>query len=416
MGSTVTQFESAEFHPQQRIGNYVLEKPLGSGGFAEVWQAADPDANRNVALKVFFDRVTRDPTVWTEIREEPKKQPEHERIVTIYYCHLDSDGGPGPYYVAMKLMQGGTLAERLERDTRLAPPEAVRVIRDVLEGLDYAHSRGIIHRDIKPTNILFDANGRAAVADFGIAKDLNKTGSTTVFGTLVGTVIYMSPEQGEGLPVTKASDIYSIGTVLYEMLSGKVPFDGPTDTAIIVSRSKNDPPPLRAENPEIPEKLEKVVLNCLERNLEHRYADCKSLIRALDWAMVTTLPPPPPPPPKPASLRKVIAIAAIASAVLLGGLIYSKMQPSAKAPLPLTTSGTSAPAVKPLPPTPGAIAPPVAGSTTPTQPGTTNGGKGKTTPRAKPTVESSEVSDGPDGRPQLAPHPKDQNQSLYNPK
>jgi serine/threonine protein kinase len=326
MGSNLTQVERGEpgdFHlqPGKHLGHYVLENRLGSGGFAEVWQASDPDANRSVAIKIFFDRVTHDPFMWRTIREEPKKQPEHERIVPIYYCHLDSDNTPGPYYVVMKLMQGGTLDERLEKQGRMPPEEAVTIIRQVLDGLDYAHSRGIIHRDLKPTNILFDSKGRPYLADFGIAKDLNKSsGSTTVFGQ-VGTPAYMSPEQAEGLPLTKASDIYSIGTILYEMLAGKLPFDGPTDTAIMIAKSKYDAPPLRPEIPGIPERLEKVVLTCLERNLEHRYADCGVLLKALDWA---AKPVEVPDDPKKKPMKLIAAGVAAAMLLGLGGLALVK--------------------------------------------------------------------------------------------
>ncbi len=293
-----TQLDPGEFQHKagERIGNYVLVAPLGTGGFAEVWQANDPSANRLVAMKIFFDRVTQQPKIWKAIREEPKKQPEHERIVPIYYCHLDSDESPGPYYVVMKLMPGGTLDEVLQQRTKLPPAEAVKIIRDVVSGLEYAHSRGIIHRDIKPSNILFDANGRAALADFGIAKDLNKatTTNSTIFGGVVGTATYMSHEQGEGGQVTKSTDIYSLGTVLYEMLCGKVPFEGPTDTAIIIARSRHEPPPIHLTAPEIPEKLEKVVLNCLQRDLDLRYPDCQAFLRALDWAEKADVPAPKP--------------------------------------------------------------------------------------------------------------------------
>jgi serine/threonine protein kinase len=303
--ATRLEFEDIQHKAGERFGNYVLDKPMGAGGFAEVWQANDESANRRVALKIFFDRVTHDATVWKAIREEPKKQPEHERIVPIYHCHLDSDNQPGPYYVVMKLMQGGTLEEMLHKRGKLPPADAVRIIRDVLAGLDYAHSKGIIHRDIKPSNILFDANGRAALADFGIAKDLNKTGNSSVFGSVVGTATYMSHEQGEGRLVTKATDIYSLGTVLYEMLAGKVPFDGPSDTGIIVARAKSDPAPLRPGVPDVSERLEKVVMTCLDRNLEFRYADCNALSRALDWATEPASGPVvPPPAPTPSTVPK----------------------------------------------------------------------------------------------------------------
>ena len=328
-----THFETGEFRHTagERIGNYLLDKPLGAGGFAEVWRAVEPNSERHVAVKIFFDRVTNDPTIWPKIREEPKKQPDHERIVPIYYSHLDPADGPGPYYIVMKLMEGGTLEEFLEEHSRLGPDDAVRIIRDVLDGLGYAHSKGIIHRDIKPSNILFSSQHRATLADFGIAKDQNKAGNTTTFGG--GTATYMSPEQAEGLPLTRATDIYSLGTVIYETLAGKVPFDGPTDTAIIIARSKYDPPPLRQSAPDIPERLEKVILTCLDRNLEHRYADCNAMSRALDWAMVsaansgtTQVSQQHDPQPEPPTPKKYWLIGGLAAAVLAVGLGYHQIR------------------------------------------------------------------------------------------
>jgi len=268
----------------------VLENPIGSGRLAEVWQAREPLAARHVAVKIFFDRVMQQ---FEMIRGDCKKQAsiEHERVVPIYYCHLDPEDSPGPYYIVTKLMQG-SLAGLLRRRPKLPLDEALPIIRDLIEGLTFAHDANIIYREIKPANILFDSAGRAALADFGIAKYLTKSEGTNVLGTLMGTPEYMSPEQGEGRPLTKASDIYSLGAVFYEMLAGKAPFDGPTDDAIIIARAKHDPPPLRQWIPEIPERLELVILRCLDRDVKHRYPDCDSLTRALDWA--TKAPPAPP--------------------------------------------------------------------------------------------------------------------------
>lgn len=331
----VTQFEGPLFKHKagERIGKYLLEKPIGCGGFAEVWRAVDSGTNRSVALKIFFDRVIHDPTIWRAIREEPTKQPEHDRIVPIYYCHLDSDDGMGPYYVVMKLMTGGTLEELLQRRVRLPAPEAITIIRDVVAALDFAHNSGIIHRDLKPTNILFDAHGRAALADFGIAKDLNKSSASTVFGGVVGTVAYMSPEQGEGLPVTRASDIYSLGTVFYEMLVGKLPYNGPTDTAILIARSRQDPPPPRSMFSDVPDKVEAVVMKMLARDPANRYGDCHALLAGLDWAMAPSAAPAQPQTrvaanvtpssnqPR-ASTGKFLGLAALAVAAIGGGAFW----------------------------------------------------------------------------------------------
>ena len=426
MGSNLTQVERGEpgdFHPQpgKQLGHYVLEKRLGTGGSAEVWQAADPDANRSVAIKIFFDRVTHDPVIWRTIREEPKKQPEHERIVPIYYCHLDSDNTAGPYYVVMKLMQGGTLEELLEKQGRIPSEEAMTIIRQVLDGLDYAHSRSIIHRDLKPTNILFGSTGLPSLSDFGIAKDLNKSSSTTT--AFSGTPPYMSPEQAEGLPPTKAGDIYSIGTILYEMLAGKLPFDGPTDTAIMIAKSKYDPPPLRPEIPDIPERLEKVVLNCLDRNLDHRYPDCQALLRALDWAMAPD--PLPQPQPGPRGFNKLTIVGGILLALLLGGLVYFKMELDSKSAAgSRPVKSAPSPSVKPRPPNPGESGTATPRSQTPAQPSNSGTGESTSTQPRQPASNSSpgdgrpkidvHGTEGAGGSPKIHVHSPDQ--SLYNPK
>jgi len=267
----------------ERIGVYTLEEPMGVGGFAEVWKALETTANRSVALKVFFDRVMVDPEQARIFRLEAQKQArlEHERVTPIYYCHLDPQHGPGPYYIAMKLMPGGTLEALLRTKKKLPPAEALAILRDVLQGLEVAHSAGIIHRDIKPRNVLFDKHGRATLADFGIAKDLSADTHTLV-GTVMGTPEYMSPEQSMGQPVTRATDIYSIGVMLYEMLSGKPPYTGRTITAIMMARQQAVPATLFAAVPGISARLQEVVLTCLEQEPSRRFANCEALLRALD--------------------------------------------------------------------------------------------------------------------------------------
>ena len=267
----------------ESIGVYTLEEPMGVGGFAEVWKALETTANREVALKIFYDRVMADPTQCRIFRMEAQKQArlEHERVTPIYYCHLDPQHGPPPYYIAMKLMTGGTLEDLLREKKRFPPREALSIIRDVLEGLDAAHTAGIIHRDIKPRNVLFDKHGKATLADFGIAKDL-KAASQTIAGTVMGTPQYMSPEQSMGATITQASDIYSVGVMLYEMLAGQPPYTGKTVTQILLARHQGTPPPLVETVPGMPPEVEKIVFTCLEYEVENRYRDCQSVIQAID--------------------------------------------------------------------------------------------------------------------------------------
>jgi len=267
----------------EQVGVYALEEPMGVGGFAEVWKALETTAGRRVALKIFFDHVMSDPSQAAVFLHEARKQArlEHERVTPIYYCHLDPRNGPGPYYIAMKLMPGGTLDALLRGRIQLPVPEALTIIRDVLQGLDVAHAAGIIHRDIKPRNVLFDKRGRATLADFGIAKDLGAETHTRI-GTVMGTPEYMSPEQSMGQTVTRASDIYSVGVMLYEMLSGKPPYTGPTAIAVMLARKQKAPGPLYPEVPGVPAQLDKVVLKCLEEDPARRFGDCEALLQALD--------------------------------------------------------------------------------------------------------------------------------------
>jgi serine/threonine-protein kinase len=256
---------------------------MGVGAFAEVWKALETTANRPVALKIFYDRVMVNPEQARIFRLEAQKQAqlEHERVTPIYYCHLDPQHGGPPYYIAMKLMTGGTLEDVLQEQKRIPPQEALTIIQDVLAGLDAAHATGIIHRDIKPRNVLFDKHGRASLADFGIAKDL-KAASQTVAGTVMGTPTYMSPEQSLGLTITQASDIYSVGIMLYEMLAGQPPYTGKNVMEILMAHQRGNPPKLSEVVPGISPELERIVHTCLEQDVGRRYSDCKSLMHEID--------------------------------------------------------------------------------------------------------------------------------------
>jgi serine/threonine protein kinase len=276
---------------EDRVGIYVLKEPVGAGYFAEVWRALDTSMNREVALKIFYDDIISRPDVAKAILREAETQGriQSDRVTPIFACHLSHDSGPGPYYIAMRLMPGGTLDDLLERESRLSVPRAIAIVKDVLEGLKAAHEADIVHRDLKPNNVLFDSHGHAALADFGIAKDLRAQGrGRSVFGRPgIGTPHYMSPEQHLGTDVTKAWDIYSVGVLLYEMLSGAPPFNAPSDTAMFKAKTERPVPPLRNIVPVIPARLELVIERCLDPDVGSRYPDCEALERALDWALET---------------------------------------------------------------------------------------------------------------------------------
>jgi len=274
---------------EERISIFILKEPIGAGYFAEVWQALDTSMNRQVALKIFYDDIIAQSDVAKAILKEAETQAriQSDRVTPIYACHLDHDSGPGPYYIAMRLMSGGTLDDLLEREHRLPVPKALSIVRDVVEGLKAAHEADIVHRDLKPNNVLFDSHGRAALADFGIAKDLRVQGrGKSIFGRPgTGTPHYMCPEQHLGTEVTKAWDIYGVGVLLYEMLSGNTPFDGSSDVAMYRAKTEKPVPPLRSVVPDIPPRLELVIQRCLDPDVGSRYPDCYALERALYWAV-----------------------------------------------------------------------------------------------------------------------------------
>lgn len=302
-----------------RIGKYVLEKPLGLGGFAEVWLATENQMGRPVAIKIFLEQVVRDEKLWAMIMEEARKHSrlESEWVVPIYHCELDIQNTPGPYFIVMKYMAGGSLEKLLETRHKLPVSEAVRIVRQVIEGLRVAHAAGLIHRDISPSNILFDIVGRAALTDFGIAKDTRGNGKTVVGSAIIGKPDYMSPEQGQGKPVTRASDIYSLGTVLYEMLTGTLPFTGQTDIEVIIARNLRPAPVLREVARDVPQRISNFVGRSLEIDPELRFKDCEAFSRGLDWATCPDRP------------RPKWVVAAAAAVVIIAVLAWVFLRPSA---------------------------------------------------------------------------------------
>ncbi len=265
----------------QTLGGYRLVERLGQGGMATVYKAYESKLGRYVAIKVLPQFFARDPNFMRRFQREAKAvaQLSHPNIVPIH-----NYGEQGEFaYIAMQYVEGGTLKH--EHDKQLEPEEALRLLLPVIRALDYAHERGIVHRDIKPGNILLNEDGWPLLADFGLARMAEASVKLTGTGVGVGTPMYMSPEQGQGLEVDRRTDIYSLGIVLYELLTGDVPFKADTPMAVVVKHMTAAMPMPREVNPEIPEELEQIILKATAKNPENRYQTAAAMAAALKEAM-----------------------------------------------------------------------------------------------------------------------------------
>src|SRR4051812_37389081 len=261
-------------------GRYRVLRRLGSGGMADVYLVEDQQLGRRVALKLLYRHLAEDVQFVERFRREASSAAglQHQSIVGIF----DRGEWDGTYYIAMEYIEGHTLKEII-RERGPAPPEAaVDVVLQILRAARFAHQRGVVHRDIKPHNVLIDEDGRVKVADFGIARagasDMTETGS------IMGTAQYLSPEQAQGRPVDARSDLYSIGIVLYELLTGRVPFDAESAVTVALKQVSEPPVPPREIAPAIPPALEGVVLRAMEKDPARRFADADEFIEALHRA------------------------------------------------------------------------------------------------------------------------------------
>jgi beta-lactam-binding protein with PASTA domain/predicted Ser/Thr protein kinase len=259
-------------------GRYRLERKLGSGGMADVWLAEDQELGRKVAIKILHERYANDVQFVERFRREATHAAglSHPNVVAIY----DRGEAEGSYYIVMEYVEGRTLKELIVTRGMCPIPVAISYTRQVLAALRYAHRNGIVHRDIKPHNVLVDNEGRVKVADFGIAR----AGSSqmTEAGSIIGTAQYLSPEQARGAPVDESSDLYSTGIVLYELLTGKVPFTGETPVEIAMKHLSQVPPAPSTIRSEIPRDLDLVVLRALAKEPADRYRSAKELDRDLE--------------------------------------------------------------------------------------------------------------------------------------
>jgi eukaryotic-like serine/threonine-protein kinase len=247
-------------------GRYRILRKLGSGGMANVYLAEDEDLGRRVAIKILNDRYANDELFIERFRREAKSAAalSHPNIVSIY----DRGEAEGTYYIAMEVIEGRSLKELILTRGPLPIGQAIAYTFEILDALRFAHRHGIIHRDVKPHNILIGGE-RLKVTDFGIARA--GASQMTEAGSIMGTAQYLSPEQARGAPVTASSDLYSVGIVLYEMLTGKVPFSGDSAIEIAMKHLNEVPKPPSKVRPEIPEDLDHVVLRALAKAPEDRY-------------------------------------------------------------------------------------------------------------------------------------------------
>ena len=259
---------------------YELLEDLGSGGMATVWRARDRRLDRQVAVKVLSGSLASDPDFRRRFDREARHVASltHPNIVTVH----DSGSEGNRYYLVMELIEGESLDARLAATSPYMDlDETLRLARGVLAGLSRAHAAGVIHRDIKPANILITSEGVAKVADFGIAKDAAESDRLTSAGMFMGTLSYAPPEQLEGRPGTAASDLYSVGCVLYECLVGHPPFQAELSAGVVAQHLQASPAPLRDERPEIPAHVEAAVLRALEKDPDRRFRSAADMSTAL---------------------------------------------------------------------------------------------------------------------------------------
>jgi tRNA A-37 threonylcarbamoyl transferase component Bud32 len=272
-GYTTPTMEQTLIH-----GRYLLGDLLGSGGMARVFLAHDEVLDRDVALKVLRDQYAESEEFVERFRREAQSAAalNHPNIVLVYDWGRSEDG---TYYMAMEYVPGGTLKDLIATDGPLDPDTIAELGCQVAEALEFAHERGVIHRDVKPQNILLTASGDVKVADFGIARAVGAMASTAISqtGLVLGTVSYISPEQAMSEPVGPASDLYSLGVVLYEMLTGELPFEAEALMAVCMKHLNEPPRPPKELNPEVSEGMNALVSKLLAKRAGDRYRSAAEL-------------------------------------------------------------------------------------------------------------------------------------------
>jgi eukaryotic-like serine/threonine-protein kinase len=263
---------------------YVLETEIARGGMATVWRARDETLARPVAVKVLHPHLSQDQDFIQRFRREALAAARlaHPNIVAIYDTGSEKgDDGIERHYIVMEYCDGGALADINAGMGALKPERAVAMGQSICDALDFAHRQGVVHRDVKPANVLMTSDGRLKVADFGIAKAAFVTSDITTTGAILGTVTYLSPEQARGLEPDARSDLYALGVVLYEMVTGRPPFQEESQIATAMRHLRDMPPPPRSIRAGIPRALEAVIMKALEKDPDDRFQSARELRAAL---------------------------------------------------------------------------------------------------------------------------------------
>ena len=307
-GATVTGVLAAsELAPGEVLGGrYRIERLLGMGGMGLVYRARDLELDIDVALKLLRPELATRGDAFERFRQELllARQVSSPHVVRIH----DLVRHGGSWLISMDFVDGESLEHRLDREGKFAPDEAVRITRQLAEGLAAAHKRGVVHRDLKPANVMLDAKGEALITDFGVARSAGSTGITGS-GVIIGTPEYLSPEQARAESLDGRSDLYALGLILHEMLTGTLPFRGGTPAEMLAQRIVRSPPDADTVVPGLPAFAVRLCARLLSLRPAHRFQRAEDVIRAIDDRRL---------PRAPLPARRLWAAAAIALAVGIG--------------------------------------------------------------------------------------------------
>ncbi len=293
------------------LGQFEIMEEIGRGGMASVYRARQLTMNRIVAVKVLPQHLLHDPGFYERFEREVDviSHLEHPHILPIY-DYGQTDNVP---FIAMRYLGGGSLDQRIRRGP-MSLSELEQPLRQIAQALDYAHRQGIIHRDLKPGNIMLDENGNAYLSDFGIARVL---GSNLTGSMIVGTPAYMSPEQANGMPIDGRSDIYALGVVMFEMITGRAPYQAETPMAILLKHINEPMPPVSEFRPDVPQSVEDVIAKATAKDPDKRYSSASAMIDDLSVALREPVGTPRPKPAQPlnSTMATAIEMPAIPSAI-----------------------------------------------------------------------------------------------------